>query len=102
MASPSPLDLCWKVKDTPGSSPILPALRAAVEKHWPETLRNAAWVLCDETLPAEIMEAAIEKAVAYLVRAFTGDHGRCKYSSLAILQRRDRASAQGTEQTGLY
>jgi DNA-directed RNA polymerase specialized sigma24 family protein len=67
MASPSPLDLCWKVKDAPGSSPILPAVRAAVEKHWPETLRNAASVLRDETLAAEIMEAAIEKAVAYLV-----------------------------------
>lgn len=67
MASPSPLDLCWKVKDAPGSSPILPAVRAAVEKHWPETLRNAASVLRDETLAAEIMEAAIEKVVAYLV-----------------------------------
>jgi len=67
MASPSPLDLCWKVKDAPGSSPIMPAVRAAVEKHWPETLRNAASLLRDETLAAEIMEAAIEKAVAYLV-----------------------------------
>jgi RNA polymerase sigma factor (sigma-70 family) len=67
MASPSPLDRCWKVKDTPGSSPLMPAVRAAVEKHWPETLRDAASVLRDETLAAEIMEAAIEKAVAYLV-----------------------------------
>jgi DNA-directed RNA polymerase specialized sigma24 family protein len=74
MASPSPLDLCWKVKDAPGSSPILPAVRAAVEEHWPETLRNAASVLRDEALAAEIMEAAIEKSVAYLVDRPPEDH----------------------------
>jgi DNA-directed RNA polymerase specialized sigma24 family protein len=45
----------------------MPAVRAAVEKHWPETLRDAASVLRDETLAAEIMEAAIEKAVVYLI-----------------------------------
>jgi DNA-directed RNA polymerase specialized sigma24 family protein len=45
----------------------MPAVRAAVEKHWPDTLRDAASVLRDETLAAEIMESAIEKAVAYLV-----------------------------------
>ena len=74
MASPSPLDRCWKVKDTPGSSPIMPAVRAAVEKHWPDTLRDAASVLRDETLAAEIMESAIEKAVAYLVDHPPEDH----------------------------
>lgn len=67
MASPTPLDLCWKVKDAPGSSPIMPAVCAAVERHWPETLRSAASVLGDENLAAEIMEVAIEKAVAYLI-----------------------------------
>ena len=74
MASPSPLDRCWKVKDAPGSSPIMPAVRAAVEKHWPETLRVAASVLRDETLAPEIMEAAIEQAVAYLVDHPPEDH----------------------------
>jgi DNA-directed RNA polymerase specialized sigma24 family protein len=66
MASPSPLDRCWVVKDSPGSLPIMPAVRAAVERHWPDTQRAAASVLGDETLAAEIMEGAIEQAVAYL------------------------------------
>ena len=66
MASPSPLDRCWVVKDSPGSSPIMPDVRAAVERHWPDTQRAAAAVLGDETLAAEIMEGAVEQAVAYL------------------------------------
>lgn len=74
MASPSPLDLCWKVKDAPGTSPIMPAVCAAVERHWPETLRSAALVLGDETLAAEIMEAGIEQAVAYLIDHPPEDH----------------------------
>jgi RNA polymerase sigma factor (sigma-70 family) len=44
----------------------MPAVRAAVEQHWPDTQRAAASVLGDESLAAEIMEEAIEKAVAYL------------------------------------
>lgn len=74
MASPSPLDLCWKVKDAPGTSPIMPAVCAAVERHWPETLRSAALLLGDETLAAEIMEAGIEQAVAYLIDHPPEDH----------------------------
>lgn len=66
MASPSPLDRCWAVKDSPGSSPIIRDVRAAVERHWPDTQRAAGSVLGDETLAAEIMEGAIEQAVAYL------------------------------------
>jgi DNA-directed RNA polymerase specialized sigma24 family protein len=66
MASPSPLDRCWVVNDSPGSSPIMPDVRAAVERHWPDTQRAAASVLGDETLAAEIMEGAIRQAVAYL------------------------------------
>lgn len=66
MASPSPLDRCWTVKDSSGSLPIMPHVRAAVERHWPDTQRAAACVLGDETLAAEIMEGAIEQAVAYL------------------------------------
>jgi hypothetical protein len=66
MASPSPLDRCWVVKDSPSSLPIMPAVRDAVERHWPDTQRAAACVLGDETLAAEIMEGAIEQAVAYL------------------------------------
>jgi DNA-directed RNA polymerase specialized sigma24 family protein len=54
------------VKDSPGSLPIMPEVRAAVERHWPDTQRAAASVLGDETLAAEIMEWAIERAVAYL------------------------------------
>jgi len=44
----------------------MPAVRAAVERHWPDTQRAAAYVLGDETLAAEIMEEAIEQAVAFL------------------------------------
>jgi RNA polymerase sigma factor (sigma-70 family) len=66
MASPSPLDRCWVVKDTSGSSLIMAAMRDAVERHWPDTQRVAASVLGDEALAAEIMEKAIEQAVAYL------------------------------------
>jgi RNA polymerase sigma factor (sigma-70 family) len=66
MASPSPLDRCWTVKDSPGSLPIMPAVRTAIERHWPDTQRAAASVLGDETLATEIMEGAIEQAVAYL------------------------------------
>src|SRR5260370_29567009 len=74
MASPSPLDRCWVVKDSPGSSQIMPALRAAVERHWPDTQRAAACVLGDETLAAEIMEGAIEQSVAYLADHPPEDH----------------------------
>ena len=66
MASPSPLDRCWTVKDSPSSLPIMLAVRVAVEKHWPDTQRAADSVLGDENLAAEIMEGAIERAVAYL------------------------------------
>jgi DNA-directed RNA polymerase specialized sigma24 family protein len=41
-------------------------MRAAVEQHWPDVQRAAESVLGDEALAAEIMEEAIEQAVAYL------------------------------------
>jgi RNA polymerase sigma factor (sigma-70 family) len=66
MNSPSPLDRCWTVNDWPGVLPMLPAVRAAVEQHWPDMQRAAASVLRDESLATEMMEAAIERAVAYL------------------------------------
>lgn len=66
MASPSPSDRCWIAKDSPNTRPIMPAVRAAVERHWPDTQRAAASVLGDENLAGEVMEAAIERAVAYL------------------------------------
>ena len=53
---------------------MMPALRAAVEKHWPETQRAAASVLGDENLAAEIMERAIEQAVAHLADQPPEDH----------------------------
>ena len=40
MASPSPLDRCWVVKDSPLYLSILPALRAAVEEQWHVTQRS--------------------------------------------------------------
>jgi len=66
MASPSPLDRCWVLKDSPATTPLMPAMRAAVEQHWPDVLRAAGTVLGDEALAAEIIERAIEEAVAYL------------------------------------
>lgn len=66
MASPSPLDRCWTLKETSGSLAILPALRAAVENHWPALQRAALSALGDESLAGEIMDGAIEGAVAYL------------------------------------
>jgi DNA-directed RNA polymerase specialized sigma24 family protein len=51
----------------------MPALRAAVERSWPETRSAAASVLGDEALGAEIMERAIEKTVAFLVDHPTDD-----------------------------
>ena len=96
MASPSPLDRCWVVKDSPGSSQIMPAVRAAVERHWPDTHRAAAYVLGDETLAAEIMEEAIEQAVAYLADHPPEGSRRCERSPLSLLQAGGRASAQAT------
>lgn len=52
----------------------MPAVRAAVEKHWPETQRAAAAALGDESLAEEVMEAAIEQAVAYLADHPPKDH----------------------------
>ena len=75
MASPSPLDRCWMVKDSLGSSPMMSAVRTAVETHWPETLRAATSALGDEALAAEIMEVAIEQAVAYLADHPPWDQG---------------------------
>lgn len=66
MASPSPLDRCWVLKDSPAATPLMPAMRAAVEQHWPDVQRTAESVLGDESLAAEIIEEAIEQAVAYL------------------------------------
>lgn len=66
MASPSPLDRCWMLKDSPGTLPTTLAVRTAVERHWPDLERSVASVLGDESLAAEILEDAIEQAVAYL------------------------------------
>jgi DNA-directed RNA polymerase specialized sigma24 family protein len=66
MASPSPLDRCWMLNDSGCTLPIASAMRDAVEQHWPATERAAASILGDESLATEIMEQAIERAVAYL------------------------------------
>jgi len=67
MASPSPLDLCWSVTNTPKSECIALAVRAAVEGHW-EQAKHAAGLLGDEALAPEIMELAIERTVAHLAK----------------------------------
>ena len=66
MASPSPLDRCWMLNDSPATLPVAPAVRIAVEQHWPDLQRAATSVLRDESLATEIMEDAIARAVAYL------------------------------------
>ena len=102
MASPSPLDRCWVVKDSPGSLPIMPHVRAAVERHWPDTQRAAASVLGDETLAAEIMEGAIEEADCLPCRPSARRSRRCERSSLSLLQAGGWATAQGTQVTRLH
>ena len=74
MASPSPLDRCWVLKHSPAATPLMPALRAAVEQHWPDVQRTAHSVLGDESLAGEILEGAIERAVAYLTDHPPEDH----------------------------
>jgi DNA-directed RNA polymerase specialized sigma24 family protein len=66
MASPSPLDRCWVLKRSSATTPLMQAMRAAVEQHWPDLQRSAGSALGDESLADEIMEKAIEQAVAYL------------------------------------
>jgi DNA-directed RNA polymerase specialized sigma24 family protein len=66
MGSPSPLDRCWMLNDSPGTLPLTPAVRAAVEWYWSDLQCAATSVLKDESLAAEIMEDAIARAVAYL------------------------------------
>jgi DNA-directed RNA polymerase specialized sigma24 family protein len=80
------------VKDTSGSSPIMAAVRDAVERHWPDTQRAAASVLGDEALAAEIMEKAIEQAVAYLADHPPKDQEDVKRGPSAILQAGSPAS----------
>ncbi len=66
MASPSPLDRCWMLNDSSGLIPNLPDVRQAIEQHWSDLQRASASVLGDASLATEIMEWAIERAVAYL------------------------------------
>jgi len=77
MASPSPLDRCWVVKDSPLYLSILPALRAAVEEQWQVTQRSVLSLFGDESLAASIMERAIERTVRYLA-----DHPDCVHDDL--------------------
>lgn len=66
MASPSPLDRCWMLNGASGFLPNMPEVCQAIEQHWPDLQRASASILGDESLAAEIMEKAIERAVAYL------------------------------------
>lgn len=66
MASPSPLDRCWMLNGASGVLPNMPEVRQAIEQHWPDLQRASASVLGDASLATEIMEEAIERAVAYL------------------------------------
>jgi len=73
---------------------MMPALRAAVERHWPDTQRAAASVLGDVALAAEIMERAIEQAVAYLAEHPPKIKKMLAQSSLASADRRCGAGAR--------
>ena len=66
MASPSPLDRCWAVKDASQYGSLLTAIHAAIENQWPHTKRAASTILGDEALAGEIMECAIRRTVDYL------------------------------------
>ena len=80
MASPSPLDRCWVVKDSPHYLSIAPALRAAVEEQWKDTYRSVLSSFGDESLAASIMERAIERTALYLA-----DHPDCARDDLRTL-----------------
>lgn len=54
------------LSDSPGALPITLAVRTAVEQHWSDLQRSVASVLGDESLASEILDEAIEQAVAYL------------------------------------
>jgi hypothetical protein len=68
MASPSPLDRCWVVKNSPHFLSIAPMLRAAVEEQWEHTQRSVLSSFGDESLAASIMERAIERTALYLAK----------------------------------
>ena len=101
MASPSPLDRCWKVKDSPGSLPIMPAVRAAVERHWPDTQRAAASVLGDESLARRSWRGQSNKLLPTLPTILPRS-GRCERNPVSLLQARGWASAQGTQVIRLH
>ena len=102
MGSPSPLDRCWMLNDSPGALSLKPAVRAAVEWYWSDLQRAAASVLRDESLAAEIMEDAIAHAVAYPRRSSAEGPGRCECGSLEVLPTRGWTPAQATIKTRLY
>jgi DNA-directed RNA polymerase specialized sigma24 family protein len=80
MGSPSPLDRCWVVKDSPHYHSIVPALREAVEDQWQHTLRSVVSSFGDESLAASIMERAIERTARYLA-----DHPDCVHEDVRTL-----------------
>jgi DNA-directed RNA polymerase specialized sigma24 family protein len=53
---------------------MMPAVRTAIERHWPDTLHVARSILGDENLASDIMERAIEQAVAYLADLAPENH----------------------------
>lgn len=98
MASPSPLDRCWVVKDAPHYPSIAPALRAAVEEQWRDTHRSVVSSFGDESLAASIMERAIERTSLYLAEhpdCATDEVGRllsrfCRLETLRVRSDRNR------------
>jgi DNA-directed RNA polymerase specialized sigma24 family protein len=80
MASPSPLDRCWVVKDSPHYPSIAPALRAAVEEQWQDTKQSVLSSFGDESLATSIMERAIERTALYLA-----EHPDCDQDDVRTL-----------------
>jgi DNA-directed RNA polymerase specialized sigma24 family protein len=80
MASPSPLDRCWIVKDSPRNLLLAPALRAAVEDQWQETRRSVVSSFGDESIAAIILERAIERTAKYFA-----DHPDCVHEDVRTL-----------------
>jgi DNA-directed RNA polymerase specialized sigma24 family protein len=66
MRTPSPADLCWNVKFPPEQDWIEESIYAALHRICGRARGAAQPVAGDESLAAELMEVAIEKAVSKL------------------------------------
>jgi len=61
MASPAPSDFCWVLNSAPRQTWISRILQTAAEAYWQDARRIVAARVGDESLAAELLEAAVRK-----------------------------------------